>query len=66
MAYVSFIKDADFKRIIGEILEIASEAKKKADTKFNRNVIDPFSVLIEIGGFEIDFDTWVMSEKTRQ
>ena len=66
MAYVSFIKNEDFKRIIGEILEIASEAKKKADTKFNRNVIDPFSMLIEIGGFEIDFDGWVMSEKTRQ
>jgi hypothetical protein len=66
MAYVSFIKDEDFKKIIGEILVIAAQSKKKADTKFNRNVIDPFSVLIEIGGFDIDFDTWVISEKTRQ
>ena len=66
MAYVDFIKDEDFKNIISEILLIASESKKKAETKFNRNVIDPFSVLIEIGGFDIDFDTWVISEKTRQ
>jgi hypothetical protein len=66
MTYVSFIKDDDFRKIISEILDIASAAKKKADTKFNRNVIDPFSVLIEIGGFDINFDTWVISEKTRQ
>lgn len=66
MAYVSFIKDEDFKKVISEILVIASESKRKADTKFNRNVIDPFSVLIEIGGFDIDFETWVISEKTRQ
>lgn len=66
MPYVNFIKDDDFKKIINEILEIASQAKKKAETKFNRNVIDPFSVLIEIGGFDMDFDTWVTSEKTRQ
>lgn len=66
MPYVSFIKDDDFKKIISEILVIANQAKKKAETKFNRNVIDPFSVLIEIGGFDIDFDTWVTSEKTRQ
>jgi hypothetical protein len=66
MPYVKFIKDDDFKKIIGEILVIAAESKKKAETEFNRNVIDPFSVLIEIGGFDIDFDTWVISEKTRQ
>jgi hypothetical protein len=66
MPYVSFIKDEDFKKIIKEILDIAAQSKKNADTKFNRNVIDPFSVLIEIGGFDIDFDTWVTSEKTRQ
>ena len=66
MAYVEFIKDEDFKKIINEILLIASESKKKAETKFDRNVIDPFSVLIEIGGFDIDFDSWVISEKTRQ
>lgn len=66
MAYVDFISDDDFKKIISDILDIADKSKKKADTKFNRNVIDPFSVLIEIGGFNIDFDTWVTSEKTRQ
>jgi hypothetical protein len=66
MPYVSFIKDDDFKKIIFEILDIAADAKKKSDTKFNDNVIDPFSVLIEIGGFDIDFDTWIISEKTRQ
>eukprot|EP01037_Dinobryon_pediforme_P003964 gene3964-4014_t len=33
-------------------------SKRKAETKFSRNVIDPFSVLLEMGAFNVGYETW--------
>ena len=66
MAYVSFISDDRFKQIINEILEIGDTAQTKANDQFERNVIDPFSMLMEMACFDMDFSNWMKSEKSRQ
>ncbi len=66
MSYVSFIKDERFKEIVSELLAIGDNAKIKANKEFDRNVIDPFSMIIEMASFDMNFDDWVKSEKSRQ
>lgn len=66
MAYVSFLTDDDFKAVVSEILSVGVAAKQKAETNFSRNVIDPFSVLLEMGAFNVDYETWYTSELARQ
>lgn len=66
MSYVSFITDEKYLKIVGEILAIGMDAKAKAESDFNRNVIDPFAMMIEMASFDIDSNTWMVSEKSRQ
>jgi hypothetical protein len=49
-----------------QLLLIAKCAKQAAVKNFSKNVIDPFAALFEMSGFEIEFDTWIKSETTRQ
>lgn len=67
MPYLSFISDQDLEKEVSLILTTAGVALKKANTKFGKNVIDPFSVIFEMAGFNIkEVSTWEVSEKTRQ
>lgn len=66
MSYVSFISDHRFKEIVSELLAIGDVAKIKATKEFDRNVIDPFSMLMEMASFDMNFEEWVKSEKSRQ
>jgi hypothetical protein len=66
MAYLSFISDQDLQREVRRLLEIATNAKIKSEKDFTRNVIDPFSVLFEMSGFDVDEVTWEKGEKNRQ
>ena len=66
MAFLPFISDESFEKIVTELLAKAVEAKRKTDEKFDRNVIDPFAVLFEMAGFNLDNDAWLLNEKTRQ
>lgn len=63
MAYVSFISDERFKEIVNELLAIGDAAKIKATEEFDRNVIDPFSMLMEMACFNMNFEDWVESER---
>lgn len=67
MSYLSWISDRDVEREVSTILKKAVEAKKKAESNLERNVIDPFSVMFEMAGFDIPtVDMWKVSEKARQ
>ncbi len=66
MPYVSFIDDTRFKSLVTNILAHGHEAKNKAISEFNRNVIDPFSILWEMSAFDSNFDTWYEREIARQ
>ncbi len=63
---LSWIADKVLLEIVSNILEIAQNAKTSAENDFNKNVIDPFSALFEISGFDIDYETWFKNETTRQ
>ena len=66
MPYVSFITDNKFQEIVNKFLKIGDEAKISANQEFNRNVIDPFSMLMEMACNNMNLDNWIRSEKNRQ
>ncbi|MCK9204927.1 MAG: Eco47II family restriction endonuclease [Bacteroidales bacterium] len=66
MPWLSWIKDADLKNEVGQLLSIAKEAQKAAVDEFGKNVIDPFAAIFEMSGFDINYEAWLKSETTRQ
>lgn len=66
MSRLKWINDETLNDEVRKLLSIAKEAKSKAVSGFSKNVIDPFSAIFEMSGFEIDYSTWQQSETTRQ
>lgn len=67
MPYLSFISDENLEKEVATILSTAAAALVKANTEFESNVIDPFSIAFEMAGFDIqDVITWEAREKSRQ
>lgn len=66
MSKLEWIDDANLYAEVKQLLSIAKEAKNTAVSEFGKNVIDPFSAIFEMSGFEIDYETWFKSETTRQ
>ncbi|TRZ66254.1 Eco47II family restriction endonuclease [bacterium] len=66
MSKLKWIDDANLYAEVKQLLSIAKEAKNTAVSEFGKNVIDPFSAIFEMSGFEIDYETWFKSETTRQ
>lgn len=66
MPFLKWISDTDLKNEVSQLLSIAKEAQKAAVDEFGKNVIDPFAAIFEMSGFEIDYNTWLKSETTRQ
>lgn len=66
MPYLNWVSDENLTEAVTHIITTAQAAKLKAEIKFHRNVIDPFSALFQISGFNLDGATWITSEKTRQ
>jgi hypothetical protein len=66
MSRLRWIDDSKLITEVKLLLSIAKEAKNTAVSEFSKNVIDPFSAIFEMSGFEIDYETWLKSETTRQ
>ena len=66
MAFLKWINNKNLKGAVTHLLNKAQEAKENAAKDFGKNVIDPFSAIFEMAGFEIDYRTWIKSETTRQ
>lgn len=66
MPYLNWLSDDALKNAVNHIILTSQRALTISEENFNRNVIDPFSALLQISGFEIDSSTWLTSEKTRQ
>lgn len=66
MAFLKWISDKDLKEEVFRLLQKAEEAKRSKEKKFGKNVIDPFSAMFEIAGFDLDYDTWIKNETNRQ
>lgn len=66
MPYLPFLPDDVFLPLVKTMLDEAARAHRKAEQAFGRNVVDPFAVLFEMGGFGLDGSAWLASEKARQ
>lgn len=66
MALLPWIEDENLLSAVSHLLVTAEKAKVSAEKELGKNVIDPFSAIFEISGFQIDHDTWLKSETTRQ
>jgi hypothetical protein len=66
MAKLSWISDNDLSSSIKQLLDKAFDAKSQSSNQFGKNVIDPFSALFEISGFDMDYKSWLISETSRQ
>ena len=66
MPKLNWIPDETLTRAVRAILVNAKKAQKRASEKFGINVIDPFSAIFEISGFEVEFDEWLKNEEARQ
>ena len=64
--HLSFIDDSTIEQIVAETLNIAQAARAKAQSKFERNVIDPFAALFEMSGFNLSPEDWLIQEQNRQ
>ncbi|HFA48203.1 MAG TPA: Eco47II family restriction endonuclease, partial [Bacteroidetes bacterium] len=66
MSKLNWIGDDDIKKTVQFLLNRAEEANSVAKKNFGKNVIDPFSALFTMSGFDLDFQTWLNAEVTRQ
>jgi len=66
MPWLEWIDDADLEMEVLNLLMRAKKAQQSSIDFLGKNVIDPFSAIFEIAGFEIDYNTWFTSESTRQ
>lgn len=66
MAYLHWITDEALTQATKNLLDKAANIKIQAERNINRNVIDPFSCLFQLGGFGLQYDEWLTGEITRQ
>ncbi|MGU3577246.1 Eco47II family restriction endonuclease [Brucellaceae bacterium C25G] len=67
MAKLSFISDQDLDSAIQILCAKAQAGLKRAQDEFDRNVIDPFSLMFEMDQFNIrTIEEWISFEKRRQ
>ncbi len=66
MSKLKWISDEALETVVQFLLTKAKEAHVEGEEKFGKNVIDPFSALFTMSGFNLDFQTWLKAEFTRQ
>lgn len=66
MGSLSWISDEALIKAVRHLLATAKKATLKASKEVDKNVTDPFAAIFEIAGFEIDYPTWLKSEKNRR
>jgi hypothetical protein len=66
MQLLPWISDKFLFDAVENLLQVADKSLKRSETDFNKNVLDPFSAIFQIAGFNISHDEWLIAEKTRQ
>ena len=66
MAYLNWISDEILIEAATNLLDKAANIKEKSKKNVNKNVIDPFSSLFQLGGSELQYEEWLTGEITRQ
>jgi len=63
---LKWINDKVLIDAVQHVLTKAREAKISSEKEFGKNIIDPFSALFEITGFDLNFKSWQINETARQ
>jgi hypothetical protein len=66
MPYLKFISDKDFTTAVTKVVKIIEASEHDAQSKFHKNVIDPFSALFHGLTHGISVKEWTEQEKMRQ
>lgn len=66
MSYFSFIDDEDLVGAVSSVIKTAQNASEKAESEFEKNVLDPFAALFSMSYNAITLDEWNKLEKERQ
>jgi hypothetical protein len=66
MPKLNWISDHHLTQAVQNILIIAKKAKMEVSLNFGKNVVDPFSAIFEMAGFNLNYDNWIVSEEARQ
>ncbi len=66
MPYLNWITDQDLEAAVAKLVGVAKDALVNSQEEYHKNVIDPFSAIFQVAGFNISYDTWLISEQTRQ
>lgn len=67
MPHLNFISDKDLESAVKAILNKAAEVMRDADQNFEKNVINPFSILFQMSGFDIlTVEEWKKIEQITQ
>lgn len=66
MAFLKWITDKNLKDAVTHLLNKSEEAKVNAKDEFGKNVIDPFSAMFEMAGFDVSYGAWLKNETNRQ
>ena len=66
MALLSYISDEDIIKFTKELVDASLHAQKSTEKNPFKNVIDPFSALVDAARQGISLDTWMQQEKSRQ
>jgi hypothetical protein len=68
MPILNWITDDDLQNEVSRLLNVGQQAYKKKQTvkEFNKNIVDPFSALFTMAGFELTYKDWHTSEIVRQ
>ena len=66
MSYLPWIADDYLHTAVHNLLNKAEQTLLAAERNYHKNVVDPFSAVFQLGGYNLTFDEWLISEKTRQ
>lgn len=66
MALLPYISDQDLMLHVNKLVQAAKSAESKVDKNPYKNIIDPFSALVDAARQGIGLDVWMEQEKSRQ
>lgn len=66
MSYLPWITDDHLLEAVQNLLNKAEQTLVVAEQNYHKNVVDPFSAVFQLGGYNLTYDEWLVSEKTRQ
>jgi len=66
MPYLNWITDVDLENEVKKLLTVSKDAIVSSNSKLYRNVLDPFSAVFQMTGFDMHEKEWLKNEKARQ